>query len=170
MLLEGRFIEKDLLVWKRMAAGCLGAFSYGYSRNIFPKSNEHVWVVRQYNPREQRTKGTVPVPRHKFLYPGPEKPYDVPGDWQMDVGPPIFWYSAPLNQQRFYPSSHATRCEEWSTLRQNLPTRGIVIKQSAPKWGVKKMPVPPVTADRSAKRYPHVNSSMTKYISIYCGL
>ena len=146
-----------------MAAGSLGALSYGYTRNITPLNNEVVWVMRQYNPTEQRTKGIVPVPRHKFLYPSPEKLQDVPRDWCLDTDRPIYSYSAPLNQQRIYPSTHATRCEEWSTLRQNLPTRELFERKSGPNWGVGKMPVPPKTTDRKAKRYPHINSPMTRY-------
>ena len=145
-----------------MAAGSLGALSYGYSRNIFPQNNEMVWVMRQYNPNEQRTKGSVPVPRHKFLYSGKEKLPDVPNDWRLDVEQPMYSFSAPISQQRFYPSSHATRCEEWSTLRQNLPTREFFMKDSPPKWGVGKMPLPPKITDSIAKRYPHINSSMTR--------
>lgn len=148
-----------------MAAASLGALSYGYSKNIFPKNNEHVWVVRTFNPKEPRTTGTVPVPRHKFLYPGPEKVHDVPNDWCLHVDPPIFSYAVPSYQKRFYPSSQATRCEEWSTLRQTLPTRGILKRESSQRWGVGKMPSQPKTAENNPKRYPHINSPMTRYSS-----
>ena len=146
----------------RMAAASLGAMNYGYSRNIFPKNNELVWVVRTFNPKEPRTTATVPVPRHKFVYPGPEKLPDVPSDWRLQVDPPIFSYSVPAYKQRFYPSSQATRCEEWSTLRQMLPTRGIIRRESTSRWGVGKMPLHPQTANKNAKKYPHINSPMTR--------
>lgn len=145
-----------------MAAASLGGLSYGYSRNIFPKDNELVWVVRAFNPKEPRTIGTVPVPRHKFLYPGPEKLPDISSDWRLHADSPISSYSVQPSKKRFFPSSHATRCEEWSTLRQCLPTKEIIHREAAPRWGVGAMPAKPKTLNRLPKRHPYINSPMSR--------
>eukprot|EP00795_Rhopilema_esculentum_P003020 gene3020-1284_t len=145
-----------------MAAGSLGALSYGYSRNVFPNNNEVVWVVRTYNPKEPRTTAAVPVPRHKFLYPTPQNLPDVPKEWKLQVEPSIFSYSLRDCGQKNYPSSQATRCEEWSTLRQTLPSRGYHERGSAPRWGTAGVLIPPRAAREYSKRFPHINSPMTR--------
>eukprot|EP00112_Aurelia_sp_Birch-Aquarium-sp1_P012711 Seg2677.3 transcript_id=Seg2677.3/GoldUCD/mRNA.D3Y31 product="hypothetical protein" protein_id=Seg2677.3/GoldUCD/D3Y31 len=148
-----------------MAAASLGALTYGYRRNsIYPKENELVWVVRTSDTKEPRRTSTVPVPRHKFLYPNPapETLANLEQEWRLQVEPPLFSYL--LKRERLYPSSQATRCEEWSTLRQNLPSRGFFRRESPAKWGTGLMPVAPKSVPSCKDRFPHINSPMTTYV------
>ena len=147
-----------------MTAESLGAFSTSYSRHIFPEKNEVVWVRRTYNPIEPRRTTPVPVPRHKFIYPQPEKLPDVPDEWRRHVIPPIYSYSRQDEEKSGFTPSPATRCEAWSTLRQILPSRGIVEKRIPPRWGTGHAQ-PQNFIDPKMNRYPHFNSPMTRYVS-----
>ncbi len=147
---------------------CLGALSRGYSSNVFPSKNEIIWVSRTYNPREPRTTSAVPVPRHKFLYPAPERLPDVPGEWRLQVEPPIYSYSR-WSEEKHHPSSQSTRCEKWSTLREFLPSKERFRREQPSRWGVgfgqsfsrsfQKHP-----EEKQPSSFPHINSQMTRYI------
>lgn len=150
-----------------MASQCMGGFSYGYRRNIQPEKNEVVWVNKRYNPIDLRS--SAPVPRSKFLLnPIQSAPASVPQHWKKDVEPSLKTFSRHLEEPQWYPSSQATRCEEWSTLRQILPSKGIRDRVIAPRWGTNILP--DVNHQRKTEnRFPHINSPMTRYtMEIHC--
>ncbi len=148
-----------------MASECLGALSCGYARNILPAKNEIVWVCRSYNPKEPRRTSMVPVSRHKLVtvYPS-EKSSIVPDEWKLQVEPPDFSFSRWSEEKYHYPSSPATRCEKWSTLRQSLPSRERTFMGNSGAWGTG----PPYLRRNQAEKklsasWPHTNSIMTRY-------
>lgn len=151
--------------------GAFGAYKQAYSRYVqeleqrekeiqegedeIPET-ETVWVTKRYVPTDLRL--TAPVPRHKLLAPRrlpiPERHWIPAGD------PPLrsFERSASAFIYRSHPS---TRCEEYSTLRQMLPSYGSVGRLNPPNWGT-SLSLPPLIEDRPQKRFPLVNSPMTR--------
>lgn len=81
----------------------------------------------------------------------------------VSVSPPIQHYSRHDEETTFYPFSLSTRCEEWSTLRQILPSKGRSIKQRPPRWGSDKSEDRKFTSKKEV-RFPIINSPMTQYI------
>lgn len=153
------------LMKKRMAAECLGGLLYGYeSQNIskvHPETNEVVWVKKRYIPTDLRS--NAPVPRSKFLYeqvPHTEQA-KVPGHWKHDVNQSLKTFSRHMEEDKWYASSQATRCEEWSTLRQMFPSKGIPERLTNPRWGT-DLPFSPRFQPNVEKRFPHINSPMTR--------
>jgi hypothetical protein len=146
-----------------MAAQCLGGFLYGYKNRgeIHPKNSEVVWVNKRYCPLDMRS--SAPVPRSKFLLEQrtSEEISAIPTHWKKDVEPSLKTFSRHLEEEQWYPSSQATRCQEWSTLRQILPSRGIPDRLIAPRWGTNitnNMNFQPSTE----RKFPHINSPMTR--------
>lgn len=145
---------------KKMAGSNNGNGSSSTSCKIFPDHNDVVWVNKRYIPIDLRS--TAPVPRCKFINPSQFPP--VPDAWKHSVHLPIQHYSRHLEERKFYPSSPSTRCEEWSTLRQMLPSKGRPLKQLPPRWGTNpSTPIDFVKQSNDA-RHPHINSPMTKYV------
>ena len=135
----------------------------GFSRHFWseniPKNslNELKWVNRWYNPRDLRD--TAPVQCRKF--PSRCTPSPVPTHWISQPEPSLRTFDRSSEEKTMYSSSPSTRCESWSTLRQMLPSRGCPVRHPPPKWGTDNAD-PPHWTDKRQKRFPHINSPMTK--------
>lgn len=145
-----------------MAAESLGGMLYGYKSNakIRPERNDVVWVNKRHDPQDLRS--NAPVQRSKFLC---DPPVDakVPEHWRRETQPALKTFSRHLEEEKWYPSSQATRCEEWSTLRQILPSKGIPSRTICPRWGT-GMALTPAFHHNNQKRFPHINSPMTRLV------
>ena len=64
-------------------------------------------------------------------------------------------------EKAIYVSQHHTRCEQWSTLREMLPSRGRAEPAKQPNWGTGRA-VPPSLVGTRASRYPVYDSEMTR--------
>ena len=162
-----------------MAAGSMGAFGaykYAYSRHRDelekmeaqmekeqvegrPERGQTVWVIKRYIPTDLRS--TAPVPRHKPLAPSakllptPDDHWIPPGD----INPR--YYSRDHEEPEIYASAPSTRCEEWSTLRQILPSYGRPRSVMPPNWGT-GFSKPPQMIGLNQRKFPHFNSPMTR--------
>ena len=149
--------------------GTFGAYQYMWSRNMQElakaKPTEScdqslVWVTKRYIPTDLRV--LAPVPRHKPLSPDAK---DLPAPqkhWipQSRVTPSRGHYTERI-QEKIYHSSPSTRCEEWSTLRQMLPSRGRTAKVYPENWGTGLTSPPSMSFERQSN-FPHINSPMTR--------
>lgn len=169
-----------------MAASCLGNFgTYKYTYNAqrqqeargylrqydqyqqLPLSQpETVWVTKRYTPTDLRV--SAPVPRHKPIA-ADVKTLPVPESHWLTPREPSPWaYTREIDSLKgassFRYSSHpSTRSEEWSTLRQMLPSSGSPSRHRPPNWGTGYAP-PPSMESRCQNKFPHVNSPMTRYV------
>jgi len=64
-------------------------------------------------------------------------------------------------EKAMYVSQHHTRCEQWSTLREMLPSRGRAEPMKQPNWGTSSG-VPPSLVGTRASRFPVYDSEMTR--------
>ena len=124
-----------------------------------------VWVNKRYIPNELRS--TAPVPRHKFLNnPTTKRRHGNKVEWMKPIiDSPVSCYKRGENEYTFHKASPAKQCQEWSTLRQMLPSKGTASIKSPPQWGINS-PDPPSTSfgvKRHRGRFPIINSSMTSY-------
>ncbi|CAB4020002.1 Hypothetical predicted protein [Paramuricea clavata] len=150
-----------------MAAECLGApfFQYRFPDvvSIQPQRNDVVWVNKRYTPTDLRS--TTPVQRWKFIVrPIPENLNNIPIAWRYQVDAPSELRARDREELRLLPYSHATRCEEWSTLRQTLPSRGYMNKRASPRWGTGPPHKSLDYKKEAPSRFPHINSPMTRYV------
>ena len=145
-----------------MAAECLRGpfFQYKFREvaTITPCTSDVVWVNQRYTPIDLRS--TAPVQRKKFIVTAKGQ-HAVEDTWRHDVEPPSEVFSRDKEELRLLPSSHATRCEEWSTLRQILPSRGTVTITTPARWGTAGPPNKMHFKREPATRFPHINSPMT---------
>ena len=143
-----------------MAAESLGGmfFDYKSKAKIRPTNNDVVWVNKRHDPQDLRS--NAPVQKSKFIC---EQPVDisVPEHWKRETQPALKTFSRHFEEEKWYPSSQATRCEEWSTLRQILPSKGVPDRVICPRWGT-GMALPPRLHPQSQKHFPHINSPMTR--------
>ena len=155
-----------------MTATCVGTFGtyqYMWSRNMQelaaakPTNSSDqslVWVTKRYIPTDLRV--LAPVPRHKPLsadakdLPFPDKHW-IP---QSRITSSRGHYRDRVEEQ-IYASSPSSRCEEWSTLRQMLPSRGRPSRVYPDNWGTGLAPPPSPTNERQTN-FPHINSPMTR--------
>lgn len=101
-----------------------------------------------------------------IVHPIPDNLNNIPKAWCYQVNAPSELYCRDKEELRLLPYSHATRCEEWSTLRQMLPSKGYINKYASPRWGTG--PPHNVSYKQEApSRFPHINSPMTRY-SLIC--
>ncbi|XP_046847844.1 uncharacterized protein LOC124441420 [Xenia sp. Carnegie-2017] len=148
-----------------MAGECLGSayprYRYENFVSIHPKNDEIVWVKKRYTPTDLRQ--TAPTSRRKFVaYPAIKS--GVPQVWRRPVDAPSHIFARDSEESRLLPYSHATRCEEWSTLRQILPSVGYIQMKASPRWGTGP-PHKYINYNRKApSRFPHINSPMTRYV------
>lgn len=147
-----------------MAAECLGTpFSHKRFRKVVtidPQSNEVVWVKQRYTPKDLRN--TTPVQRWKFMVTSlPQNFSQIPDGWKYHVDPPSKLFARDMEEERLLPYSHATRCEEWSTLRQMLPSLGQRNRVATPCWGTGTLRELQFSR-KEQTRFPHVNSPMTR--------
>lgn len=146
-----------------MAADSLGGFLYGYKSysKIRPENNEVIWVHKRYDPQDLRS--NAPVQRSKFLCNTAEVDGTVPEHWRRETQPALKTFSRHLEEEKWYSSSPATRCEEWSTLRQILPSKGVPSRTACPRWGTGATKASEFQF-RNKKHFPHINSPMTRYV------
>lgn len=144
-----------------MAAESIGGMLYGYktAAKIQPEENDVVWVNKRHDPQDLRS--NAPVQRSKFICGPPDM--QVAQHWRRETQPSLKTFSRHLEEEKWYPSSQATRCQEWSTLRQILPSKGIAQRESCPRWGT-GMPLSPSFHPINQKHFPHINSPMTRYV------
>lgn len=154
-----------------MTAICMGNFGtyqYLWSRHVRDMQGrgspgeETVWVTKRYIPTDLRV--SAPVARHKLIAPD-VKDLPKPADHWL---PHRQGQSHPMSQIRgrelaVYSSQPSTRCEEWSTLRRILPSSGSAIRTIPANWGTGHV-APPVMTPAFQRRFPHINSPMTRYI------
>ena len=139
----------------------------GYSRHLWSarpprhadKHNELAWVKRWYSPDDLRT--LTPVQRHKFVYQHPCSLASLPAHWVPLPEVPLKSFSRAGEEKEVHASTSSSRCEQWSTLRQMLPSKGHCTKPSPPKWGTGTSQ-PPGRVSKKPRRFPHLNSPMTE--------
>lgn len=123
-------------------------------------SDEVVWVRRRINHIDPRF--NAPVGRYKVILPNYR---DLPAPCGAWIRPPEY------QQSQFWRPGDAitlvtqrnSRSEEWSTLRQMLPSRGYYKVSVPPKWGVEARR-PPVLTDEPQTRFPQVRSAMSALV------
>ena len=133
-------------------------------------SNEVVWVTKRYCPTDERV--LAPVSRHKVMprsaseLPCPEAHWIKPLD---NVSPLATDRSREERLTRggneYFVSQPSTRCEEWSTLRQMLPSRGNYTSYRPENWG-SGVGIPAARSAQVKKHFPHLNSPMTRSVII----
>lgn len=137
----------------------------GYSKHFWATSiprkpyNNLTWVTCRYTPEDMRP--TAPAQSQKFGT-EPQILPNVPSYWvPAPEAPPKSFSRA--SEDGTYGSSPATRSEEWSTLRQMLPSRGYHISRKPPKWGTSDTLAPPLITKARPKRYAKISSIMARY-------
>ncbi|KAK3599191.1 hypothetical protein CHS0354_041031 [Potamilus streckersoni] len=148
-----------------LSMGNFGAYKLAYSRYLEEQERQHeeniksqtVWVTKRYIPTDLRL--TAPVPRHKLVARGlpPPDPNWIP------VGEPPLRSFVREPERRIFSSHPSTRCEHYSTLRQMLPSKGSIWKPHPSNWGTADT-FPSLYRDQPPKRFPLVNSPMTRYV------
>lgn len=140
----------------------------GYSRHVWsaqlPKQGKHdqlVWANRWYTPEDLRA--IAPVQRHKFLAQPQPCLSSLPPHWVPLSEAPLKSFSRAIEEKNVYASAPSSRCEQWSTLRQMLPSKGHCVRHNPPKWGT-GFATPPSWSRGTPRRLPHINSPMTKYM------
>lgn len=151
-----------------MAAGCIGAFgTYKYTGSRYRPEpelpelsiDETVWVTKRYIPTDLRM--WAPVPRHKLIAQD-VKQLPAPDEHWIPPKSATPWnFSREHEETRKFVSTPSTRCEEWSTLRQMLPSRGSSGRVRPPNWGT-GYSQPPYMTQLSQRSFPHINSPMTR--------
>ncbi|XP_071963963.1 uncharacterized protein [Antedon mediterranea] len=161
-----------------MSGECMGTFgSYQwrypqylmekYYQNVTPAagddgvqgaSTETVWVNKRYIPTDLRS--TAPVARHKLMT--PTNLPQVEKHWVPYGEPSLSRILRATEEQFIYKSQPSTRSEQWSTLRQLLPSYGRPIRKCPPNWGT-GIALPPLVTPKREERFPHINSPMTRY-------
>lgn len=151
--------ERDPKEFLEMAAESIGGMLYGYktAAKIQPEENDVVWVNKRHDPQDLRS--NAPVQRSKFICGPPDM--QVALHWRRETQPSLKTFSRHLEEEKWYPTSQATRCQEWSTLRQILPSKGIPQREICPRWGT-GMPLSPSFHPITQKHFPHINSPMTR--------
>ena len=155
----------------RMQRGCTSRRCFsGYSRHAWsvqlPSRDKHdalVWVNRWYTPDDLRA--VAPVQRRKFLAQPPPSLSSLAPHWVPPTEPALKSFSRAADEKEVYASDPSSRCEQWSTLRQMLPSRGNCKRHIPPKWG-SGFTSPPSRSLDTPRRFPHINSPMTKYVAI----
>lgn len=123
------------------------------------EAQQTVWVNKRYIPTDLRS--TAPVPRHKLL--APRRLPNAESGWVPMGEASLRQYSRAGEEKNLYVSQPSTRSEDWSTLRQILPSKGLANKYSPPNWGTGHAYAPPMIGSRQT-RFPHINSPMTRYV------
>lgn len=146
-----------------MAAESLGGMLSGYKSysKIWQEKSDVVWVNKRHDPQDLRS--NAPVQRSKFLCDTSPVDRTVPEHWRRETQPALKTFSRHLEEEKWYPSSQATRCEEWSTLRQILPSKGLPYRSICPRWGT-EMSLPLKFRFQHQRHFPHINSPMTRYV------
>ena len=162
LLLAGCFAH-DMLSG-RGKPGSRNTFS-GYSKHfwsvVIPKDryNEVVWGHRWHNPQDLRSE--TPVHLNKLTTQSLDR-LALSDHWeQKPPCPPLQSFNRSNEERAVYSAMPSSRCEEWSTLRSMMPSRGHCMRHMPPRWGTSESTAPSWSTS-PPKRYPHINSPMTK--------
>uniref|UniRef100_A0A1I8HLM1 Ribosome biogenesis protein NOP53 n=1 Tax=Macrostomum lignano TaxID=282301 RepID=A0A1I8HLM1_9PLAT len=121
-----------------------------------------VWLKQSVDHVEPRP--VRPASRHKLLVlrsPARPQPEWLLG-WQPEPLPPTDRCLPAADGNPLRLLSHpSTRCEDWSTLRQLLPSRGRPLAAAWDQPGGN--PAPPVASGRPATSFPRMRSEMTSF-------
>lgn len=138
----------------------------GYTKHFWSTAvprqpyNKLAWVNRRYTPLDPRS--TMPAQAHKFVS-SSRPPCSIPPYWvPRPEALPRKRRSRVAEGELMTPSSPATRSEEWSTLRQMLPSRGHNVKNKPEKWGTSGELALPTISQSRPQDYPKINSIMTR--------
>ncbi|KAI0207971.1 hypothetical protein LSAT2_007358 [Lamellibrachia satsuma] len=154
-----------------MAAPCIGVV--GPFCPPFPQIQQHaqternlnddvLWVQKRYTPNDLRF--DAPVPRYKMVLRDGRTMQPPPMHWVKPLRANLRHYWRDRESPAIYSSQLQTRCEEWSTLRELLPSRGRAsIYLQPPKWGTGASKPPYMTTDRQ-RQFPIVWSPMSRFI------
>ena len=124
------------------------------------KDIELVWVMQPCNQEDPRH--NIPVPRRKFIYKYPPPKLDQALQ-PPDNGPLPRWGKKYATE--YCPSVRSTRCEDWSSLREMLPSKGIPIRRIPPNWGTGVAPPPDYTRQK-IRYFPIISSPMTRFAEV----
>lgn len=163
-----------------MTAASIGTFgSYkiqwsrerqGLSKPKIPdiSNEETVWVTKRYIPTDLRV--NAPVARHKLIASDVKDLPTPDSHWIPPAKQTNPWAFSRDYEERgnFYGSQPSTRCEEWSTLRQMLPSTGRPHRVAPANWGT-GFAQPPRTSVEIQRTFPHINSPMTRYVDAMHG-
>lgn len=151
--------------------GSFGTYKYLKNRKRLPnslynddpkdKQDDTVWVVMRYTPNDMRA--TAPVPRYKLLTPAANKLPPPAQHWKSanEAHPQNF--TRDKEETHIYRSLPSTRCEEWSTLRQMLPSRGYTMWERPPNWGTSYADAPARSAEIT-RRFSRLSTPMSRYV------
>ena len=125
-------------------------------------SDEVVWVQRRINLQDPRF--NAPVGRYKVILPDYRKLPAPCGAWirTPEYQQSQFW--RPEDQNTLVTQKNS-RCEDWSTLRQMLPSRGYYKASVPPKWGI-EAGRPPIPTDEPQTRFPQIRSTMSAFTDV----
>jgi len=118
------------------------------------------WVNKPDDPLDLRS--TAPVARHKPLDKGNIQLGTDQSNWIPQEEIPVGEKSRKDKGTEIYPYHQRTRCEEWSTLRQQLPSIGHIEPGRPADWNQQRLPRRFST--KREKRFPRYNSEMTRYV------
>lgn len=140
-----------------------GGYTKHFWSTTIPRKpyNKLAWVNRRHTPSDLRS--TIPAQAHKFLD-SHRPPCSVPPCWvpRPEVPPRKSSCDQTAEGRLLTPSSPATRSEEWSTLRQMIPSRGHYLRNKPQKWGTSGDLALPTISGNRPQDYPKVKSMMTR--------
>lgn len=138
--------------------------------DICPKCNDEVvWVRRRIDIIDPRFE--APAPRYKIVARDPDtvcvdrRKYAAAVDPCSLPTPPTPKCWTREAEKAIFVSQHHTRCEQWSTLREMLPSRGRAEPQKQPNWGTGRGVAPSLVGTR-ASRFPVYDSEMTRFVKV----
>lgn len=141
--------------------GLFGDFKYScknQENNHAPA--ETVWVSKRYDPNDGRD--SAPVARYKTVSHPITDLSTLPSEWQPIKEPSRVDINRRKDESDTFPSLRSTRCEDWSTLREMLPSKGVPRRIEHPRWGTGLGPAPEMGSE-PPRRHPIINSAMTRF-------
>ncbi|KAH9509255.1 hypothetical protein Btru_046594 [Bulinus truncatus] len=141
------------------------AQEYKRKEKLLTPDVEVVWIIKRYDPNDERT--IAPVPRYKYFVTKPRPLSSIDRYWipRNETPLTVFKERTFADTKVFHLSHPATRSQEWSTLRQMLPTFSSVSRVEQQNWGVSSSDVA-TSVMKMPERLPHVNSCFTKYVDV----
>ncbi|BFZ12474.1 hypothetical protein BsWGS_15513 [Bradybaena similaris] len=124
------------------------------------QETEIVWISSRL------PQGPKPVPRFKHRLPKLLEPLQEHDKHWLPVSDPAlasFLRATSKGPRLFYRSHPATRCEQWSTLMQMVPSHGFTNKDKPKRWGIASS-APQSSLATVPERLPLVNSCMTTFV------
>ena len=160
-------VERSTDPPKWVAKRGFGGFTRQNPSTLMPKSKKSLVWTNSLSTADPRH--TKPSQARKFVNTSstPMPASAVPSYWlpvnQASQEPSREAQEKPsreAQEKKIFLSCRATRCEDWSTLRQMLPSRGYHKGCQPPKWGTSPAITPTFHVSRPM-RYPKINSLMT---------